>query len=217
MPGKADKTGSTGARNGSTTRQEQVVDRRRSLLEAAVRVISKKGLIGVTISSIAAEAKCSYGVVAFHFQSKEGVIFAALDHTAAEYEAHLKALAGRDMGPAARLRAMIDTDFSRKAAGRGNIALWLAFWAEAVRVPSFRKRCGELREQYNSAVTTDVVELAQERGVEVKAEQIALTLNTMISGLWIEAILTARPLAEAQQRGRDACLSYMRLHFPQDF
>ncbi len=36
-----------------STREEQVVDRRRSLLEAAVRVISKRGLIGVTINSIA--------------------------------------------------------------------------------------------------------------------------------------------------------------------
>ena len=212
MPGKAAK-----AKSGPTTRQEQVEDRRRSLLEAAVRVISRKGLIGVTISSIAAEAKCSYGVVAFHFQSKEGVIFAALDHTAAEYEAHLEALAVRDMGPAPRLRAMVDTDFSRKAAGRGNIALWLAFWAEAVRVPSFRSRCGALREQYNAAVSADVSELAQERGVTVDAEQVALTLNTLISGLWIESILTERPIAEAQQRGREACLSYMRLHFPQDF
>lgn len=75
------KAGSRRTKDRTTpsTREEQVVDRRRSLLEAAVRVISKRGLIGVTINSIAAEAQCSYGVVAFHFQSKEGVIFAALD------------------------------------------------------------------------------------------------------------------------------------------
>lgn len=200
-----------------TTREEQVVDRRRTLLEAAVKVVSKRGLIGVTINSIAAEAKCSYGVVAFHFQSKEGVIFAALDHTAAEYEAYLTKLATAKMGAAGRLRAMIDTDFSRKAAGQNAIALWLAFWAEAVRVPSYRKRCGALREHYNRTVSADIAELAMTRGLEVDADQIALTLNALISGLWIETLLSAKPITEGQKRGHEACLAFMRQHFPEDF
>lgn len=100
------------------TRDDQVIDRRRSLLKAAVKVISKRGLTGVTINSMAAEAECSYGVVAFHFQSKEGIIFAALDYTAAEYEAFLAKLNASERSPAERIRHMIDTDFSRKAAGR---------------------------------------------------------------------------------------------------
>jgi AcrR family transcriptional regulator len=200
-----------------STREEQVVDRRRSLLEAAVRVISKRGLIGVTINSIAAEAQCSYGVVAFHFQSKEGVIFAALDHVAAEYEAYTTKLSGSKLGPASRLRAMIDTDFSRKAAGQSTIALWLSFWAEAVRVPSYRKRCGALREHYNGIVAADVAELAVSRGIEVEAEKVALTLNALISGLWIETLLASSSVTDSQKRGHEICLDLMRRIFPEDF
>ncbi|MEA5160663.1 TetR family transcriptional regulator C-terminal domain-containing protein [Cereibacter johrii] len=199
------------------TRDDQVVDRRRSLLKAAVKVISKRGLTGVTINSIAAEAKCSYGVVAFHFQSKEGIIFAALDHTAAEYEAYLAQLNASQRGPAERIRHMIDTDFSRKAAGHESIALWLAFWAEAARVPSFRQRCAALRVQYNEAVAADVAELAALRGRTVEAEQVALTLNAMISGLWVENLLLPITIAEGQKRGHDASLAYLRLIFPEDF
>ena len=199
------------------TRDDQVVDRRRSLLKAAVKVISKRGLTGVTINSIAAEAECSYGVVAFHFQSKEGIIFAALDHTAAEYEAFLARLNASERSPAERIRHMIDTDFSRKAAGQDSIALWLAFWAEAARVPSFRKRCAELRVHYNDAVSADVAELGALRGLEVQAEQIAVTLNAMISGLWVENLLLPITIAEGQKRGHEACLAYMRLIFPDDF
>lgn len=205
------------ARKARASRDDQVNDRRRSLLVAAVKVISKKGLTGVTINSIAAEAKCSYGVVAFHFKSKEGVIFAALDHTAAEYEAYLGKLAASALGPADRIRSMIDTDFSSKAAGRSSIALWLSFWAEAARVASFRKRCASLRDQYNQAVAADIAELAALRGVTVDAPQLALSLNAMISGLWIESLLSPAPLAELQQRGHGACLALMRGPFPQDF
>ncbi|GHG29306.1 TetR family transcriptional regulator [Paracoccus aerius] len=194
-----------------------MVDRRRSLLKAAVKVISKRGLTGVTMNSIAAEAECSYGVVAFHFQSKEGIIFAALDYSAAEYEAFLTRLNVSDRGPAERIRHMIDTDFSRKAAGQDSIALWLAFWAEASRVPSFRKRCAALRVHYNAALTADVAELAALRGKDVQAEQIAVTLNAMISGLWIENLLLPVTVDAGRERGRDACLAYMRLLFPDDF
>lgn len=199
------------------SRDDQVVDRRRSLLKAAVKVISRRGLTGVTINSIAAEAECSYGVVAFHFQSKEGIIFAALDHTAAEYEAYLARLNASERSPAERIRHMIDTDFSRKAAGQDSIALWLAFWAEAARVPNFRKRCAALRVHYNKAVAADIAELAAARGVAVDAEQVAVSLNAMISGLWVENLLLPITVAEGQKRGHDACMAYMRQYFPEDF
>lgn len=201
----------------SASRDDQVVDRRRSLVEAAVKVISKRGLTGVTISSIAAEAKCSYGVVSFHFQSKEGIIFAALDHTAAEYEAYLTRLDASALGPADRIRRMIDTDFSRNAAGRHTIALWLAFWAEAIRVPAYHKRCAELREYYNRAVCADVTELAELRGASIDAAQLAMSLNALISGLWVENLVSMIPMAEGQKIAREACLAFMRLHFPEDF
>ena len=65
------KTVAKKARRGPT-REDKVVERRLSLLEATLRVIARKGLIGVTMSDIASEAGCAYGVVAFHFKSKEG-------------------------------------------------------------------------------------------------------------------------------------------------
>jgi hypothetical protein len=71
--------------------------------------------------------------------------------------------------------------------------------------------------QYNEAVTADVSELAALRGLTVQAEQIAVTLNAMISGLWIENLLLPVTIAEGQKRGHDASLAYMRLIFPEDF
>lgn len=217
MPDPKARSRGVAGKTMATSRDDQVVDRRRSLVEAAVKVISKRGLTGVTINSIAAEAKCSYGVVAFHFQSKEGIIFAALDHTAAEYEAYLTRLDASALGPADRIRRMIDTDFSRKAAGRDSIALWLAFWAEAVRVPAYHKRCAELREHYNRAVCADMAELAQLRGVSINAQQLAISLNALISGLWIENLVSNMSITEGQKIGHEACLAFMRLHFPADF
>lgn len=118
--------GKTKSRNTqSSTREDEVAERRQSLLDAAVAVIAQKGLIGTTISSIATEAECSYGVVSFHFNSKEGIILAALDYLVDEYD---KALNRNSGTPAGRLKTMIENDFSGKVASARRIAVWAAFW-----------------------------------------------------------------------------------------
>ena len=96
------KTVAKKARRGPT-REDKVVERRLSLLEATLRVIARKGLIGVTMSDIASEAGCAYGVVAFHFKSKEGITLAALDYMVEEYDRTLRST-NRDT-PEARLKA----------------------------------------------------------------------------------------------------------------
>ncbi|MDM8165762.1 TetR family transcriptional regulator C-terminal domain-containing protein [Roseovarius sp.] len=198
-------------------REKKVSERRSSLIRAAINVIAAKGLTGVTMNSIATEAKCSFGVVAFHFQSKEGVIFAALDHAAEAYEAYLAELRETSSGPADRVRSMIQADFSKRASGRASVALWVAFWAESVRVDSYRERCAEMRAHFNRMVADDLSELARQRGREIDAYQVAVSLNAMISGLWIEGIVSNEAIAKGQSQGREACLAFLRLHFPEDF
>ena len=199
------------------SREDQVATRRRNLLDAAIKVITKRGLTGITINMIAAEANCSYGAVSFHFQSKDGMICAALDHAAAEYESFLKQNSETRTGPADRIRRMIETDFNGEAVTAEAIGFWLAFWAEAVRIPVYRARCAELREHYNRTTAADITELADARGVTVDAARIARTLNSMITGLWIESLLLETADRDGQRRAREDCLAYMRLSFPEDF
>ncbi|PSJ54304.1 TetR family transcriptional regulator C-terminal domain-containing protein [Kumtagia ephedrae] len=202
-------------RNGAAlTREDQVAERRQSLLDAAVAVIAREGLVGITIRSIAAEAGCSYGVVSFHFNSKEGIILAALDYTVEEYEQALKLDAGT---PAARLKTMIESDFGGKVASARRLAFWLAFWAESVRVPSYRKRCAELKARYNAYAEADVAALAEARGVKVDAGQVARSLNAMIDGFWIANLVMDNAGPAGQAAAKQACFAFLRAIFPEDF
>jgi TetR/AcrR family transcriptional regulator, transcriptional repressor of bet genes len=196
------------------TRGDQVAERRQSLLDAAVAVIAAKGLVGITISSIAAEANCSYGVVSFHFNSKEGIILAALDYMLEEYE---KALTHNDGSPAARLKSMIDSDFDGKVASARRVAVWAAFWAESVRVESYRERCAEVKRRYNASAANDVAALAAERGLAVDAVQVAQSLNAMIDGFWIANLVMDKAGQAGQKTAKQSCLAYLRGIFPDDF
>ena len=198
----------------SSTREDQVAERRRSLLDAAVAVIAQKGLIGTTINSIATEVECSYGVVSFHFNSKEGIILAALDYLVDDYDHTLMRETDK---PADRLKNMMESDFSGKVANARRIAVWAAFWAESVRVPTYRERCAEVKARYVAVVKSDIETLAEARGLTVDALQISQSLNAMIDGFWIANLVNGTTGVAGQTVAKQACLAYLRGIFPDDF
>jgi AcrR family transcriptional regulator len=200
---------------GKPTREDKVIERRRSLLEAALRVIARKGLIGVTMSDIAAEAGCAYGVVAFHFKSKEGITLAALDHMVEEYDRTLRRT-NQDT-PEARLRAAIELDFDPKISDAGSIAVFTAFGAESARNPEYRKRCAELKTRYHAAVMSDIAVLAERSKIYIDASLVARSLNAMIDGMWICGQVYNNIDGSGRETGKAACLLYLRSIFPTYF
>lgn len=59
---------------GAVTDRPQAEDRRRSILDAAVRVFARKGLHGARVSDIAAEAGVAHGLLYHYFRSKDEVL-----------------------------------------------------------------------------------------------------------------------------------------------
>ena len=68
---------------------------RSKILDAAVRVIHRDGLIGVTFDSVATEASVTRGGMMYHFPSREALVQAIHEHLAAQWEASLESVAGK--------------------------------------------------------------------------------------------------------------------------
>jgi TetR/AcrR family transcriptional regulator, fatty acid metabolism regulator protein len=58
----------------ATARAQAAADRRRQILDAAVRVFARQGFHGCRVSDIADEAGVAYGLVYHYFRSKEEVL-----------------------------------------------------------------------------------------------------------------------------------------------
>ena len=58
----------------STARQQAAADKRRQILDAAVRVFSRRGFHACRVSDIADEAGVAYGLVYHYFSSKDEVL-----------------------------------------------------------------------------------------------------------------------------------------------
>src|SRR5215210_7140765 len=58
----------------ATARSQAAADKRRQILDAAVRVFARQGFHGCRVSDIADEAGVAYGLVYHYFRSKEEVL-----------------------------------------------------------------------------------------------------------------------------------------------
>lgn len=86
--------------------------RRLQLIEATIDSLAKRGYADTTMADVADGAGLSRGIVNFHFESKEKLLVATLQHMYDEYSAHWRAAytkAGDD--PAAQLRASVRRRF----------------------------------------------------------------------------------------------------------
>ena len=58
----------------ATSGQEQVTDKRRVILDAAVKVFAREGFYGCRVADIADEAGVAYGLVYHYFRSKDEIL-----------------------------------------------------------------------------------------------------------------------------------------------
>lgn len=210
--------GVAGGSFAGSRQDERTAVRRRTLVDATLEVIACKGLSGLTLADVAREAACGYGLVLFHFKSKEQLLLTALETLVDEYELIWRRdIATAAGGPAEHLAAMLDLDFGGRVGSAKKIAVWTAFWAEAPRNPAFRRRCADLKRRYLDATRTLVQELVEAEGSRTDPAVVAGCLNAMIDGFWIDSQVTGRRGNAARARYKAACHHYLRSVFPRNF
>jgi len=203
-------------KNKEITNQSAI--RQLQLLKAGLDVVARRGLSGITVNDIADEAGCSYGVIAFHFKTKERLLLAVLDFLAESYEEIWRATAGdAEASAAEKLLKLVDLDFDARVAKSKHLAVWMAFWAEASRVPAYRKRCSELKQRSLSVVAELIAELAALRSVALDPMIVAQGLYAITDGRWVYSHVTGHSGPQDREASRHICLAYLAAHFPADF
>ena len=80
---------------------------RAAILEATIAVIAKHSLSGTTVQLVAEAADVSPGTVILHFERKEALLTAAMEHVALEFEqARRRAIESAGGDPVAALKVI---------------------------------------------------------------------------------------------------------------
>ena len=155
--------------------------RQLQLIEATIDSLAKRGYAETTMADVADGAGLSRGIVNFHFESKEKLLIATLQHMYDEYSAHWRASlqkAGDD--PARQLQQLVWADFDRSICNKRKLAAWLAFWGEAKSRPTYQALSSS-RDNYYQQVFIDLCTTLKQSGSYAYEPQVmALALSAML-------------------------------------
>ena len=192
-----------------------MTDRRAAILEGAARVIARRGVRGLRVEELAAEAGVSTALVYYHFKDRSGVLRRTLEfigdragrYTAeAEAEEEAEAQSDRDAAPPdprQELERALLLEFQDVPEVRENSTAWGELRASAVFDP-------DLRDELAHAGLTWVHEVAALLGrtrptvpapvLTASAERLTALLEGL-STRWLSGIL---PLDHARDLMREA-------------
>lgn len=171
-------------------RQADHNERRKLFAAAALAVIAREGLEGLTMREVAKEAGFTTGALTHYFQSKDEVLIAASEAGADVVRPEMDVAA---TGASAReaLRDLLYTILPTTTAMKAQWRFWLAFWERGAHSPQVQKVMRERYFEYTNRVAT-VIRRAQEQGEvprEVDAERVAREIIALIDGIGVQVLI----------------------------
>lgn len=175
-----------------TMQQTRARDRHRRILDAALRVFSRRGYRDASVDDIAGESRTSKGGVYFHFPGKEAIFLALLERTATRLLEKIEESIALHDDPIAKADAALLTVLRTFARHR---ALARVFMLEALGSGrEFHRRMAEIRNEFTAVIQRHLAEAVQQGVIEPIDTEIAGrvwfgALNEVI----INWVLSGRP------------------------
>ncbi|MER5968998.1 TetR/AcrR family transcriptional regulator [Streptomyces sp. NPDC002055] len=160
-------------------------ERRTMILQAAVRVIARRGIRGLRVEELAEEAGVSTALIYYHFGDRAGLLRRTLDHINERAERYTEPAACPDTDPRAHLEQMLLLELQDAPEVVENSMAWGEVRATAVFDPELREQLRASTEEWNE-YATDLIRRAQEGGTvrtDVAAGDAAERLTAMVEGL----------------------------------
>jgi len=181
----------TQGRKGFTRKNEQ--DRRLAFVQATQACIVEGGIQQATVRHIAAQAGVTPGLIRHYFPSKDDLLCEAYRHTMREMTVHsVGALEELSGGAVARLHEFIRAVLSPPVMTARQHQLWASFTSLVRSIPGFAQIHQESYLEFRrecSRLVADVL-LEQQRPCSAsELEQLAVAVNALLDGLWIEGCL----------------------------
>ncbi|MHC3468538.1 TetR/AcrR family transcriptional regulator [Streptomyces sp. 7R007] len=163
-------------------------DRRQRIIDAAIRVVARNGLAGLSHRSVAAEADVPLGSTTYHFTTLDELMVAAL-RQASEGFAKVLASRGRLAGPCPDLAAELAGCIGEWLAGDPTgVELEYELYLAALRRPALRPVAAEWAD--------DVAALIARHTDPVTAR----ALVALLDGICLQVLLTGVPYDEEYAR-----------------
>lgn len=175
---------------------------RRELIQATLDCIAEQGAHAATVRQIARRAGVSPGLIRHHFQTKEHMIEEAYRATMAGMTALSREARDSAAGqPRERLRRYVAASLSPPVRDARRLTLWASFIAMIRLNPSMEAIHRETYLDYRQDIEALLAEVLSDAGRHADAGEcrlMAIKINAVIDGLWLEGSLDPGAFAEGE-------------------
>lgn len=159
---------------------------RTRIMQATRRALCEHGNSGLTIQRIADESSLSTAAVHYHFDTKEALLDAFLDHLLDAFEAELACDA---TDPRERLWTFLETVFPDEDANDRLAVALIEIKAQAPYHETYRERLVEMDHRMRDVVADAVRDgIADGRFEDADAEAVARFVVTAINGAYVRDV-----------------------------
>ena len=188
-------------------------EQREKFAEAAMRLIARDGLEGVTMRAVASEAGLSYGSLFHYFSSKDDLLMQVVRHSMSLQTKRVNAYQSRYSGLKA-LEQLLCDDAIINESSRDAWMVWLTFLYKAALQPSFAEAHAEFAEGWLARLAS-LLRDAREAGEvrpDLDVELEAMAVWTYSAGVGQLGLLHPESLPEdSQKRLISAYLDKLRI------
>ena len=185
----------------SMVRQVDHNERRTVFANAALQVITRLGIEGLTVREVAREAGYTTGALTHYFRSKDELLIAASEHAAYvsrgdmdQVAEHSSALEG--------LRRLVYSVLPTSALTRDRWRFWMAFWERAAHSPEVGKVMRERYREWTKRLTGLLKRAQQdgEIGANLNVDHAARELVALIDGIAVQVLIGSSRFTGPLQR-----------------
>lgn len=177
---------------------------RDQLVDAALVVLADRGLHGMTLRAVSAEADSALGLVNYHFADKDALIIEAYQKIVDRLTDASRASVEGARGPEDKVIAFIGTAFDPAFLNSDYLTLRLSLWAAASNEPSIAEVNTRLDQDYWVRLT-ELVAAARPGVSHQDASDRATDIMVAQNGIWLSWIV--RPDEAALARCLEHCRS----------
>jgi AcrR family transcriptional regulator len=170
------------------------------VVEAACRVISKRGLEGMTMQDVATEADVSKALLHYHFGSRRELILAAFEHSDDRAVGAVTAAVDRSASGKDQIRDLLLAWASDDAETQRHWVIWTEMWRWSMFEPELRNAVAERHARFIASIS-DLIRLGQADGSiakQVKIEQAAQRLAACSDSFGDQAVIGIKSMGEVR-------------------
>lgn len=156
-----------------------------NILDAVQSVIVRDGVQGTSLRQVALEADVSLGLISYHFDDKDRLIFAVFERASDELREASNEAAALVEDPDEKVRAFIRGSFSEEFLNGDYLRLRVSLWAVSLTEPELAKVDRDYHQRYEETLASYVTSARSGLG-ETEVLSRCKNVVALTSGLWLD-------------------------------